>query len=221
MTVNLHLTLDGHDPAAAIEAMLQGAALLSTRRWWRRPVQIWLSGALARPYVFGPVAGLQGWTEVHEAAAALAPAACGLIGPCAACVETDPRTHSALATAVEASLLEALYAAARQRKLHIASIRPWWVRATERHARLEESDLLLCCRDPDAMTVVAARARQIVFAATYAPTPSEEDVTHLLRRLRASLGLAEEATAVAELERPTGHTLPALRWADLQIAAAT
>jgi hypothetical protein len=211
MTTHLTLSLEGRDPAAAIDALMRSRQE-SGRRWWKRPVHVWLSGALARPFLFGPVSGLKGWREACAAAAALAPAACGLSGPCEVFLETDPADGPVLATAVEQSLLDALHAHARVARLRVASIRPVWARAVDDAAFEKEQALLLCGRDADALTVLAFRGKQVTFAATYAPAPDAANSLLLLRRLRASTGLGVDQVLAAEVRASLAQGLPEVRW---------
>jgi hypothetical protein len=197
--VSLHLYLadDGHNAAAALEAMLAKAAERGRRAWWPEPLHIWLSGGLARPFVFGPVVGLNGWREAQEAAQALASAASGIAAPCTARVETDPTSTRALATAVSTALIDGVYDATRTRKLRLASVRPWWARVTEDARLAQNNDLLLCCRDEAVLTALAWRGQEVVFAATYPTSSGTHDDATLIRRLQSSLGIADDNVAIA------------------------
>jgi hypothetical protein len=194
--LDLCLSLEGRGPSEAIEALLLEAGK-TPRRWRRQPLRVWLSGALARPFLFGPMTGLRGWRESQAAAAALASSATGLIGPCAAELESDPAVGAVLATAVEQSVLDALHTRAQTNRLRVVSIRPMWTRAIESASRGHEQQLL-CCRDADALTVLAFRTETVVFAATYSPAPDEAESARLLRRLRASLGFADDEVFEAQ-----------------------
>jgi hypothetical protein len=59
---------------------------------------------------------------------------------------------------------------------------------------------MLYCREPAALTVMAARAGSWTFAATYAPAPSAEEQERLLNRLQASLGIDAQRMTLAEVE---------------------
>jgi hypothetical protein len=220
VSLHLYLTQSDIEAGAGIEALMDGLAARA-RAWWRTPVQVWLSGALARPFVFGPVAGLKGWQEAHEAATAAAPSACGLQGPCAAVLEADPSVGPALAIAVELSVLDSLHAAARARHLRVASIRPAWARATELAGRGRGAgDSMLCCREPAALTVMASRAGNWTFAATYVPAPSAKEQERLLNRLQASLGIDAQRMALAELEAESKDAPPLVRWSESRSESA-
>jgi hypothetical protein len=216
VSLHLYVTPSDVEAGASMEALMDGLAARA-RTWWRTPVQVCLSGALARPFVFGPVAGLKGWREAHEAAAAAAPTACGLQGPCAAALEADPSAGPALAIAVELSVLDSIHAAAGARRLRIASIRPAWARATESRGQgAAAGDSMLCCREPAALTVMASRAGNWTFAATYAPAPSAKEQERLLRRLQASLGIGAEHMMLNELVAKGKDAPPVVCWSGLR-----
>jgi hypothetical protein len=195
--------LDGREPQAAVEAMFD--RLPKKRRWWSTPVTVWLSGALARPFTFGPVAGLKGFKEAHDAAAAMAPTACGLEVPCVAYLEDDPSRGVVLATAVERSLLDTLEQVANVRRLRVAHVRPVWAVLSD-HAAAEEG--LRCCRDCDALTVLARHRGVWSFAAAYAPAPDGVAARSLLQRLEASAGVDAHQTTVAAIEVPAPGQMP-------------
>jgi hypothetical protein len=211
LSVHLYLELGGQDTAAAIDAQMRALAAQRSS-WLPTRLHIWLSGALARPFLFGPVTGLKGWREAQEAAAAVAPSICGLTAPCVTFVESDPTRVAVTATAVEASLIEALYESARVHRMHIASVRPAWARVLEHQSPERPDELLLCCRERDALTILAATGDRMLFAATYCPAPSGMDVESLLRRLQASLGLNDESLAVVDLVASTRGQVPDVRW---------
>jgi hypothetical protein len=214
--LHLYVTPRDIEAGANIEALMDGLAA-RTRAWWRTPVQVWLSGALARPFVFGPVAGLKGWREAHDATAAAASIACGLQGPCSAVLEADPSVGPALAIAVELAVLDNIHAAAGARHLRIASIRPAWARATESRGRGGGAgDSMMCCREPAALTVMASRAGNWTFAATYAPAPSAEEQERLMHRLQASLGIGAEHMMLNELVAQGKDVPPLVCWSGLR-----
>jgi hypothetical protein len=202
--LHLYLADDGREGASALDALLAKARRRGRRAWWPEPLHVWLSGGLARPFVFGPVVGLNGWREAQEAAQALAPAACGITAPCTARVETDPSSTRALATAVSTALIDGLHDATRTRKLRIASVRPWWARVTEDARLTQNNGLLLCCRDEATLTALAWRGQEVAFAATYPTTSGAHDDAALMRRLQSSLGIADDNVAIARWAESEG-----------------
>ena len=209
---HLYLALDGRDFDAALQAMWERAPAPASR-WRRQAVCVWLSGTLARPFVFGPIKGLKGWGEAHEAAAASAQAICGFEGPCAASLESDPSMGATLATAVERGVIQALERGASERHYRLASVRPAWALACEPTEQLAaEGAGLLCVGEGDALTVLAGTANQILFAATYAPPPTDSDLNGLLQRLMVSVGVGGRP-AMARLSADAHQGKPQLRWA--------
>jgi hypothetical protein len=181
-----------------------------------QPLHVWLSGAIARPFLFGAVTGLEGWREAHDAAAVVAPAACGLQGPCVAYLEAEPSASAVLATAVDQSVVDGLHTAARSRGLRVASMQPAWARVIAAHGRGASADILLCCHERDSITVLASRAGRLVFAATYCPAPALDEQERLLSRLQASLGFAVEHTARARVTAANGRgtSPPQVQWSE-------
>jgi hypothetical protein len=205
---HLMLTLEGREQRVAIDALFEG---LPRRRWRGTAVTVWLSGALARPFLFGPIAGLKGWREAHEAATIMAPSACGLQGPCQVALEADPSRGAVLCTAAERSLLDALREAAKQRALRLAHVRPAWALLGDSDSAA--ADRMLCVRDVDALTVLAKIDGGWVMAATYSPAPAAAGP--LLRRLQASTALTGERVALTEVLPPQSGQVPSLRLAEV------
>jgi hypothetical protein len=211
MTLHVHVS----DGAGSIEQAFDAASGPPGRRRrtvLRPSVHVWLTGALARPFLFGPVAGLKGWREAHSAASLIAPANTGLQGPCVACLEASPLVEAVLATAVDDSVLDALYDAAKMRGLRIASIRPAWGCAVNAWPRYAEKDGLLVCGEADAVTVIAMRDGSATFAATYAPAPALAELDKLLVRLQASLGFGASATLQSAIAPAVLGVQPTVRW---------
>src|SRR5688500_3527851 len=76
----------------------------------RAAARIWLSGALARPFLCGPVEGLKRWAEVEAFATAMAPDLTGLAGPCVVHVDEWPKPDAVLAVATGAATREVIEA---------------------------------------------------------------------------------------------------------------
>ena len=104
------------DPVAALESWVTEIERQRSRRWRRASVALWLSGGLARPFLCGPVAGLANWDEAEAMAIAMAPDATGLAVPCSVRLEAWPGDATALATAVDARLAQAINALAGTRR---------------------------------------------------------------------------------------------------------
>jgi hypothetical protein len=215
VTLHLYLSDNGLSIDGALDALNTGGAV-RRRTVMAQTLHVWLSGAIARPFLFGPVTGLKGWREAHEAAAVVAPAACGLQGRCVSYLEAEPSASAVLATAVEQSVVDGLHNAARARGLRLVSMQPAWARAITGQGRGASADILLCCREHDSITVLASRAAWLVFAATYSAAPAIDEQERLLSRLQASLGFAVENTVRASVTAVSGGVAspPQVRWSE-------
>ena len=115
------VTLEGRSLRGAVEQCLRTA--LERNPAGAQQVCVWLSGALARPFMFGPVAGLRGWREAHRAAEAAASAAGEFDGPCTVFLEGDPGLQTVLATAVARDTFDSVYEIATSLRVRVRSIR--------------------------------------------------------------------------------------------------
>jgi hypothetical protein len=156
---------------------------------------VWLSGALAQPFVWGPVQGLAGWREVELAAQAAAPGATGLAGPCVVSLDEWPSAKSVLVVAMDESRVATIVGAAKDARVRLVSMRPWWAGVSEHRSSGEP---VLAARDTDALTVLAASADAWQLAHSYLPRPSVEQTRPLLDRLMLAAGF--EASAMRHLE---------------------
>lgn len=160
------------------------------REFWQRrvPVCVWLSGALARPFLFGPVNGVQTWEEVIAVAEAAAPDASGVDGPCAVQVEAWPDKSPTLATAMGKALLDAIELAATEHRLNIRSLRPWWAAALNHVVSTNASPRLACINDRDSMILFGGTKGQFDTVNAYVPTMSPDQTEKLLSRLALVIG---------------------------------
>jgi hypothetical protein len=178
---------------AGLSVLFEHAAAERKTRWQRRmKARVWLSGALARPFLCGPVQGLRRWAEVEALAQAMAPDATGLAAPCAVQIETWPHPHAALAVAINVATRDAIEAAARGHGVTVQSIRPWWAAALN-HVLAEGSKArLVAIADGDAMTLLGPDAGRFDAASAYVPAPSGGQADSLLARLALTSGAAPE-----------------------------
>jgi hypothetical protein len=211
--VSLHLFLT--DAESKPSASSKGRAI-----WQRKTAHVWVSGALARPFIFGPVTGLKGWREAHQAAAAAAPAACGLAGPCTVVLEADPSAGPVLATAMDVQALRGIESAAHARGLRMASIRPAWTLATELRGLGATGNVMLGCREHGALTVLCWRDGAWMFAATSAPVPTADQQQQLMGRLHVSLGLNADDIMQAALDVESTCSPQPVRWLGPQMGAS-
>jgi hypothetical protein len=217
---HLTLALNGREPTVAIERLL--AFLPRPKSRWsalgRTPVAVWLSGALARPFVFKPVLGLRTRQEARQAAAVLAPQACGLDGPCAVWLDRQAALDApALGVAVEQSVLDRLEAAIEAHGLRMAHIRPAWAVLDGAHE--VPDDHLWSVSERDSVTMLVRRSGQWAFAATYAPAIDEDTAAGVRQRLQASTGLGDESVTSHHVEDGADGAPPRSRPVAASLAA--
>jgi hypothetical protein len=185
--------------AADIEALLSASA--PSGRKWLRPVKlkIWLSGLLAKPFLFGPIEGLREDSEAFKIAQAKAHEATGLAGPCDVRIEGVPGREAAIATVASGAVLKRLQGLSGGAGLSTVSIRPWWAAATV--LPLGESDTtLLAVHDGESLTLLAERGRQWIAADNYPATDRVDEPQRALIRRRA-MGLRIATTRLVLLSR--------------------
>jgi len=171
------------------------------RRWRKVPVRLWLSGALARPFLCGPVSGMNRWTEVIELARSTAAESTGIDALCSVTVEHWPHPRPSLAVAVATATLDAVERAAREHRVALRSVRPWWALALERSSTVASGARLMAMTDTDAMTVLGEHDDGLHTASGYMPGPSAEHADRLLARLALTAGVAADAVVRVELGR--------------------
>jgi hypothetical protein len=174
------VAVDGAKAAAArgLEVLAELCPLSKRHR-----VGLSLSGALARPFMFGAVQGLTRGTEALQVAAGLAPEATGLDGPCEVWLDRWVPGRPCLAIAVDRALREAIEAEAKERRVKLTVMRPWWVVAMNESAHEPATERrLLALTEPDALTVLVGGDEGFASAATYAPKPDAQQTEALLTR---------------------------------------
>ncbi len=168
------------------EGWSRGTELLREQGQPRRQrVTVWLSGALARPFMFEPVQGLGRWSEVLQVAARLAPDATGLAGPCDVWLAEWRPANTCVAVAVDSELRELIESSAKVEKWRLTAIRPWWMAALNEAIKNRDSTEstveILAAEEPDALTVLSGSA-DISSAACYFPRPDAVQTDALLKR---------------------------------------
>jgi hypothetical protein len=187
---------DGADAVMALSRAL--GAFQRRRRWFeRRSVRLWLSGALARPFVLEAVKGLRSVAEATAVAAAAAPGATGLAGPVIVVLESLPDERTAVATAVEQRVLGGIHSTLVQHGLRAGSIRPWWAGALDARLRHEPATRLLCVEEPGAATLLASDGPSL--AMTVAPCDPAQ-LGALMRRVCIGQGLDVAQAALVRLD---------------------
>jgi len=151
----------------------------------RARCRLWLSGALARPFVLEPVAGLRSRAEAQRAAEALASEATGLEGPCEVWTDEAFPRRKALAVAVQRATLEAIEGVAAQKPgLRVASVKPWWALGLRRVLGEDtgKNARVLLVEEPDALTLLRGEPGVFDDAATCWPVPEAEQARGWVRR---------------------------------------
>ena len=187
--------------ASAHEGWVRGLELLAElkSKLRRRRVVVLLSGALARPFIFEPVNGLRRWSEAQQVAAGVAPEATGLAGPCDVWLDDWRPEKRCIAVAVDRGLRESIENSARERKIRLGAIRPWWTVALDEAVREQSSAAqLLAVEEADALTLLCGRDSGFDSVASYAPRPDASQTEALLTRalLAADVAATEGLRAV-------------------------
>lgn len=207
---------DHTDPVHALGERFD--ELRQQRGAWRRPrARIWLSGALARPFLLEPLAGLSGTREVLAVAEARAPEATGLPSPCMVWLERATADQPRLAVAYARDLNAAVLDAARHSKVRLATLRPWWALALGEALAHKPDTGLFAAEDGDSITLLSACADTWLTADTYVPKPEAEQAEAIITRRAFAAGLPSDAVWRARLNmelRPDVPTWPAAQRLD-------
>lgn len=189
----------------------------------RMGVYLWLSGGLARPYMFGPVHGLQRSAEATEIARSLAPESTGLEGPCVAWLDAWQPARTCAAVAMQRALRDEIENVAKRHRIRLKCLRPWWAAVLDAVAAPKEPACqLLAVEDSDALTILAGNDGELDSAATYSPAPPRGEMEAVLTRRRLGAGvetqrvvkarLLQGANDVAANLRPIGLRAPFAMW---------
>lgn len=170
---------------SAIEGWGHGVDLL----WQLNPsprkqhVALWLSGALARPFILQAVEGLGRWSEAAQVAAGVAPDATGLLGPCDVWLDHWKPDVACLAIAFDRSTRSTIEQVARDKRVRLTAMRPWWVNAVNRSAKeLGPQTRLLAVEETDALTVLVGTDGRLTWASSLAPRPQAGQMEDALTR---------------------------------------
>lgn len=197
------------------EARLEGLFAAAAKEWSRsfvplprRGARLWLSGALARPFLFQQPVGLRHKQDRLAMAQARAVEASGQPGPFVVQTEHNrAQGHQQLGVAMDAALLAGIEAAASAARLPLLSIRPWWAGVLDQ-ALFTQPDLeLFSARDSDSLILLSATGDSWTSADAYIPLPSEGEADALVRRKMLVCDAIAERVWVATLVSDT-HTGP-------------
>ena len=196
------------DPAQGLERWAREIGQRHAGRWrWAR-ADLWLSGGLARPFLCGPLAGLTSWREAETFAAAVAPEATGLAGPCRVQLEDWPGDAAALGTALDVTLAEVIDAVAKSCRVAWRSVRPRWAAAIDHMLAQRPSTALVAVAEQDALTVLCGSTTSVAspgglaLASTYVPAPDPAQATALWHRLMLSNDAPAEDAWLLHLATP-------------------
>lgn len=179
--------------------LLKGVA--GTRRMWPAPrVRLWLSGGLARPFVFEPPVGLKNAAELLKLARARAAQASGLTPPCEVCLSDTTVGHRQLAVVLNGDLHQALVAVASKTGARLISVQPWWARVQYKVLREQPELQALTVVDTDSVTMLAATQSEWVAAQSYVPTPEGPQLQALVVRFLLSSNCAKSQSARVSLD---------------------
>lgn len=187
--------------AACSAAVAQVPRSRRLHRWLRRPeVRIWLSGAIARPFVIEWPDGLKGSEERLRLAKSMVAVATGLETPCAVWLSERAGSTPSLAVALDAQLPDTLSQAAARQGLVASSIRPWWSKVLQLEVQQSSQLDLLVVEDEDSLTVLGSQSNRWILADSYVPASLGQHCEALIARRTLSMGLASDR--VRRLRKP-------------------
>lgn len=178
------------------------------RPWRKARANLWLSGGLARPFLFGPVAGIQGWREAEVIAAAAAPEWTGLVGPCRVRLEAWPGEASTVCTALDASLSDAIESTTRSCRITWRNVRPRWAVELDAALGKRPSTALFAVSEEDAFTLLCestssgAASTGMSIAATYSPALDEAEASALWHRMKISFAVEGQDAMQVHVSTP-------------------
>jgi hypothetical protein len=174
----------------------------------RRPVRVWFSGALARPFVVRPVAGLRRRSEALKVATRLG-LETGLTGALEIWLDHWHPDRMALAVAVERDVLCALESAAQRNRLKVVSLQPWWASALASSLLTNPEVDTVSIVEHESTTLLAGDGTDGFSAAhTYVPAPTREQERALLSRLTVASNLSAPKMVRASLSTEPEETKP-------------
>lgn len=174
--------------------------LNKSERRSRRRIVVLLSGALCRPFMFGPVDGLRRWSEAVQLAAGLAPEATGLDGPCEVWLDHWTPGRPCIAVAVDRGLRDALETVARREGAALVAVKPWWAIALNEVARQKQPVArMLAVEEADVLTVLCGSGEGFVSAASYVPKPDLVQTAAVLMRGQLAAGVSSDLVLRARM----------------------
>jgi len=174
-------------------------AATPTRRRRSRPIRVWLSGHLARPFLVSPIRGLKRRGEAIQVAQSIAESATGLSGPLRVWLDVWQDGQPCLGIAVEQSLVDLIEAQDEAVAYRLESIAPWWAGAIN-VCRLTTHQSAWCAVDDGEAVTLIGEVKGSLSHATNCGRLSNEELDSLVARARFMKGDVGEAIVVS-LER--------------------
>lgn len=171
-------TADGQTSFEVVEgldAALDAARGLLGSTQPRRPLRLWLSGALCQPFMLPPLQGAQGREEVERIAAAAAGDSTSLGSSCEVWLHAESSDAGTLVAAVPqglpARIVEAFAGLGRP-----VSLRPWWGEVMRSQlAQPAPGSTTIGVQDCDALVVLSGVGDGFDFATAITPLAGVEE----------------------------------------------
>lgn len=181
-------------PADGLEDAVEqlGQRMKAERAWMRRPVRLWWSGGLCRPYLLRRPEHVAGEQELAAVAKAMAAQMTGLVGPCRVWMEETTTAAERVVVAVEETTWLRCTATVEGAGWKLASAGPWWAEVLHT-ARARKNAEVVGIQDCDSLTVFAGNTQSFDLATTYAPIADEASAEAVWRRA-VSMHLSAGAT---------------------------
>jgi hypothetical protein len=162
-------------------------------RWYQRKqsVCIWLSGALARPFVLNPMPGLKTWTEAMAVAQSLAAEQTGLIAPTVVWLDAWKPQQVCMAVAADAQVLNKVHELTAEHGCKLCGLRPWWSAALSSAMAGERKPALLAVEeDGESLTLLAGEEGTWSLAKSISPMTTH--ATAVVQRAMFNTGVTAD-----------------------------
>lgn len=203
-----HLYLDSSE-LQALDAVMRDWKGALPPEAKRSVAHIWLSGALAVPFMLPPIEGLRNRAEAQRLAESSAPVEAGLQGSCTVWLDAWKPGRPCLAVAVQQELVAAIQAAASGAGIKLKSMQPWWNWALSDHLHRKGAVRLLAVIEEDALTVIGSDGERVTSAQSQRPRPAPERIDAQLRRQAVSLDVSIAEVLRVSMSRDAKEGEPA------------